>query len=254
MQYTPTFLSYRPILSATDKDLFDSLSSRYLLQEFLQNSRNFEETAIDFVYTSAKIEGNAYDRLDAEILLKFGITAGGKRLSDAIMLVNLHKGFTQVMATEKSTSLDFNYLCNLHKGLMKDLLPSYEQGFVRTSGVQIGASSYTPLEYPNRLRTEAKFLLSEANKYENPFERAIYLHCNIAYLQAFRDGNKRTARMMQTAAMVQSNVLPLFFSATLIKQYLQATLNYYETGKFDDYVHFFKQNYQLSIEKITGRN
>lgn len=55
---------------------------------------------VDFVYTSAKIEGNTYDRIDTDNLLRFGVTAGGKRHSDAVMLVNLRNGFEQVMAIE----------------------------------------------------------------------------------------------------------------------------------------------------------
>ncbi|MBR5675126.1 MAG: Fic family protein, partial [Neisseriaceae bacterium] len=51
-------------------------------------------------------------------------------------------------------------------------------------------------------------MLQTAAQYENAFEQAIFLHCNTAYLQYFRDGNKRTARLLQTAAMVKNGVLP----------------------------------------------
>jgi hypothetical protein len=63
---------------------------------------------------------------------------------------------------------------------MKDLLPVHEQGIVRTSAVQIGASHYTPLADPGRLRTEMKCVLPEARHYFDPFEQGIYLHCNLA--------------------------------------------------------------------------
>jgi len=99
-----------------------------------------------------------------------------------------------------------------------------------------------------------KTILSQANNYENPFERAIYLHCNLAYLQYFRDGNKRTARLMQTAALVQAAILPLFFSDTLIDKYRKATVHYYETGDYTPYVAFFKENYALFIAKRSGQH
>ncbi len=251
MQYSPDFLNHRNILNADDKIFLSGQASRCQLSDFLQDSRNFDEVAVDFVYTSAKIEGNTYSRLDTDKLLRLGITAGGKSYSDAVMLVNLRQAFNKVMEEEKQPH-DFDFLCDLHQVLMKDLLPVSEQGLPRASGVQIGGTSYTPLADPLQLRTEAKFLLSEAEKHDNPFEKAIHLHCNLAYLQLFRDGNKRTARMMQTASLVQDGILPLFFDDRLIDKYISATVDYYETGNYQSYVEFFKENYQRGIDKLVG--
>ncbi len=254
MQYNPSFVGYRRILTDEDKLWLHDLASKFTLERFKKDTRNYEETIVDFVYTSAKIEGNTYDRIDTDNLLRLGITAGGKQYSDAIMLVNLRNGFERIMTTEATTELDLDYLCDLHKVLMKDLLPIHEQGIVRTTTVTIGATTYEPPADPGRLRSEIKFILPEANKYADPFEKAIYLHCNLAYLQDFRDGNKRTSCMMQTAALVQANTLPLFFKDTLIGKYQRATIEYYETGDYTPYVSFFKENYELAISKLLGVN
>ncbi len=252
MRYTPSFVEQRPILTNEDKLWLHVLASKLHLDRFKNDVRNYEETVVDFVYTSAKIEGNTYDRIDTDNLLRLGVTAGGKRYSDAIMLINLRDGFKNVMAIEPTTELNLDYLCDLHKVLMKDLLSVHEQGIVRTTAVTIGATTYEPPADPGHLRSEIKFILPEANKYADPFERAIYLHCNLAYLQYFRDGNKRTSRMMQTAALVQENTLPLFFNETLIDKYQRATIHYYETGDYAPYVSFFKENYELAISKLLG--
>ena len=252
MQSDPSFVAHRPILSDTDRQRLYHLAARLPLAQFRADTRNYEEMAVDFVFTSARIEGNTYDRIDTDNLLRLGVTAGGKRFSDAIMLVNLRDGFARVMAIEPDSRLDLDYLCDLHKILMKDLLPVHEQGIVRTTHVTIGGSSYDPPADPARLRTEIRFILPEASRYTDPFERAIYLHCNLAYLQYFRDGNKRTARLMQTAALVQGNVLPLFFHDSLIDRYQRATVHYYETGDYAPYVSFFIDNYALAISRLLG--
>lgn len=250
MQYNPAFVFHKPILSNTDKQFLSDLASAYTLSSFKKDVRNIEEMMVDFVYTSAKIEGNTYDRIDTDNLLRLGITAGGKRYSDAVMLFNLRNAFTLALDADKNTQLDKDYLCDLHKVLMKDLLPSNEQGIVRTTGVTIGATKYKPLSSADRLNTELKGILLEANKYDNPFEQAIYLHCNLAYLQYFRDGNKRSARMIQTASLVKSDVLPLFFNDSLIDRYVRGTVSYYETGDYQPYVEFFKDNYRLVINNF----
>jgi len=252
MQYDPSFVSFRPILSDEDKSYLHSLSEAYPLARFRTETRNYDEMVVDFVYTSAKIEGNTYDRIDTANLLRHGITAGGKRYSDAIMLVNLREGFSHVMGISPQDELDREYVCNLHKILMKDLLRPEEQGIVRQIHVDITTTDYTPPDDPLRLNTELKFLLPEAKKYQDPFEQAIYLHCNLAYLQYFTDGNKRTSRLMQTAALIRGNKLPLFFSDTLIDKYVRSTLTYYETGNYKPYIEFFKENYCLAITHLLG--
>lgn len=252
MQYNPDFVAYRSILSSEEKAQLRELSQAYTLADFRDDKRNYEELAVDFVYTSAQIEGNTYDRIDTDNLLRLGVTAGGKRYSDAVMLLNLRDGFEAVIGVEPGTALDTDYFCSLHKILMKGLLPEHEQGLARTSGVLIGATSYRPPADAEKLRSELRFILPEAEKYEDPFERSIYLHCNLAYLQYFRDGNKRTARMMQTASLVRDNVLPLFFQASLIDRYQRATVHYYESGDYSLYAAFFKDNYRLVVESLRG--
>lgn len=252
MQYNPAYLQARPILMPEDRVQLHALAQRFSLARFRQEVRHYEELMVDFVYTSAKIEGNTYDRVDTDNLLRMGVTAGGKKHSDAIMLVNLRAGFERVMLAEPSTVFDLDYLCDLHAVLMRDLLPVHEQGLVRQSGVLIGATAYKPLSDVSRLRTEMQHLLGVAGRIEDAFDRAIYLHCNLAYLQYFRDGNKRTARLMQTAALVQQELLPLFFSDTLIDVYRRATVHYYESGDYRPYIDFFKSNYQLVMDAMTG--
>lgn len=252
MQYQPSFVANRAILSDTDKKTLAELAKRYTLAQFRQDARNYDEMAVDFVYTSAKIEGNTYDRLDTDNLLRLGITAGGKRYSDAVMLINLRNAFERVMQTDPHTSLNLDYFGDMHKILMTDLLPMHEQGIVRTSPVNITATNYRPPADPQQLRTEAKIILEQASQYADIFEQAIYLHCNLAYLQYFRDGNKRTARLMQTAALVRGDLMPLFFNDSLIDRYQRATVYYYETGNYAPYVDFFTENYRLTIEELTG--
>jgi len=250
MQYQASFIEFREILSEAEKELLQNLSMQYSFDKFVQDSRNFEELAIDFIYTSAKIEGNTYDRIDTDNLLRLGITAGGKKYSDAVMLLNLRNAFNQVINLDKTIIIDQDFVCDLHKTIMRDLLPKFEQGIIRNEAVYIGASKYKPLSSNLRLREELKHLFLSANKFSNPFEKAIYLHCNLAYLQCFKDGNKRTARLTQTAVLAQEKILPLFFIDDLISEYQRAIVSYYETGNYKFYIEFFIKNYSLVIDNF----
>ncbi len=252
MHYNPDYVRHRPLLSEAERVELHAMAARFPLSQLRADARNSEELAIDFVYTSAKIEGNTYDRIDTDTLLRRGITAGQKRYSDAVIILNLQGAFARVMTASAGDVIDFEYVSDLHKMLMKDLLPANEQGAFRQSALCIGATDYRPLSDPMQLRTDGKFIVAEASKYDDAFERAIHLHCNLAYLQYFRDGNKRTARLTQTAAMVRSELLPLFFADTLIDAYTRATVDYCERGDYAPYVAFFRQNYALVIADLVG--
>ncbi len=93
MQRSPNFLCSHAVGLTEVLSRIAAVEVCYSLSEFLADTRNFEEATVDFVYTSAKIGGNTYDRLDTDNLLRLGITAGGTKHSDAIMLVNLQTAF-----------------------------------------------------------------------------------------------------------------------------------------------------------------
>jgi len=256
MQYQYSFIEYQKILSDAEKALLQDLSEKYTFAQFVQDSRNFKELAIDFVYTSAKIKGNTYERVDTDNLLRLGITAGGKRYSDAVMLLNLKEAYNKIINIDFYNLVNYEYLCNLHKIITQKLLPDFEQGTIRDLPVRFKEqfTKYKPLPNNNNsvIHEELKHLFNNANLFNNPFEQAIYLHCNLAYLQCFIEGNKRTARLMQDAVLVRSDNLPLFFSDSLIDDYQRALAQYYETGEYKAYVDFFIKNYSLVINNLTN--
>ena len=252
MNYDSAFTAQRPIIGSADTRRLHELAARFPLEHLRIDTRTYEECAIGFVHTSARIEGNAYEKHDADTLLRLGLTAGGKRFTDALMLLNLLDGFKQAAGATADTPLDMEWLAALHATITRGLLPEGERGAARTRAVAIRSTRYQPLTGARRLRGELARILQQADSYTDPFERAIYLHCNIAYLQYFSDGNKRCARLAQTAALVQDNVLPLFFEERLAEQYLRATIAYYETGDYTPYVSFFMENYAQNIAKLTG--
>ena len=98
------------------------------------------------------------------------------------------------------------------------------------------------------------YLFVVAESYENNFEKAIYLHCNLAYLQFFSDVNKRTARMIQTASCIKSGICPLFFDKDSVDTYLQSIVFYYETGDYSQYKNYFLEDYKKQMENLINSN
>ena len=128
------------------------------------------------------------------------------------------------------------------------LLESSLVGVIRDEFVSISGTSYRPLATRQQIDTELKHLFNTAAKITELFNKAIYLHNNIAYLQPFKDGNKRTARMMQMASLISDGSLPLLWFAEGVSQYLATIINYYNTGENDDMAEYFLKSYQKMFE------
>lgn len=87
---------------------------------------------IDFIYCSAQIEGNTYSKMDTDNLIKLCITSVGKKFSDAVIILNLRNAFEKIINEENNDNylIDYDYICDLHKILTKDLLLPFEQGLI----------------------------------------------------------------------------------------------------------------------------
>lgn len=114
---------------------------------------------------------------------------------------------------------------------------------------KIEGNTYTYVE------TEAllKDGITSEKKYEdaNPLERAVYLHCNIAKLQPFIDGNKRTSRIVESIALMNADIIPVYSSKDAdILNYRKGLIAFYETGDCSPYADYFLNKQVERIKEI----
>lgn len=253
MLYNPDFLNPRPIFSATEQTHLAQLAQRVPLSILLSSPRNMEEIGIDFVHSSAQLEGNTYDKHDTLALFKMGQTAGGKLFSDAVMLLNLRESYQYMLLCLGNPPAWKEFVKTTHSLIAKDLLPNNELGTVRQGSVQISGTEYTPLSQAQKLDAELNYLLATADKLVNPFDKALYLHNNLAYLQFFRDCNKRTARNTQTFTLMLADIFPCVFLLDSYQAYADGVLSYYETGNFSLSKQYFIHAYEQTVRRYEPK-
>ena len=255
MHYQPDFLTYKPIFKSSEKELLLGLSKQYSLQNLIDNPRQFQDSSIEYSFVSSKIEGNAYTLKDTINLIKFGYTAGSKTFNDALMIKNINQAFDEICNRKHAIYpvLSKPFLCGLHETVSHDLLPKERCVVVRKENVSITGSHYIPLSGEALLDVELEVLLKVANTIDDVFERAVYTHLNLAYLQYFLDGNKRTARLMQTAILADQGIMPLLLRVEDIIPYQTSVLEYYETGNYSSYAQLFVNGYQYTIALLQGQ-
>lgn len=192
----------------------------------------YERLLIDLAWSSSRLEGNTYSRLDTQNLLERGIRADGKDAAEAQMILN-HKRAIELLV-EHAEEIGFNAytIRNLHAALSENLLDDpTSEGQLRTRAVMISGTTYLPLAIPQRIEELFGVLLERAAAIPDPFEQAFFMMVQLPYLQPFADVNKRTSRLAANIPLIKGNLCPLSFVGVPERAYVEGTLGVYEQGK-----------------------
>jgi len=247
--YDPKYLDHIDIFTAKELELLEELNQKVSLEKFLNNKSYIDKFGLDFIHTSALIEGNTYDKLDTQALIEYGRTAGGKKYSDAKMILNLREAYelfiTSDLKPSKQTLKDLHYI------LSAEMIPENRRAVPRDSEVMITGCNYIPLATKEKLDDELNYLFKVSDTIENPFNKALYLHNNLAYLQYFTDCNKRTARVMLNVVLKDSLKMIYIPDEESVKEYLKSIVAYYETGNYALFKKYFINSYKKVIEMIV---
>ncbi|MFK0093943.1 Fic family protein [Pseudomonas sp. NPDC090592] len=206
-----------------------------------------EPLLIDLSWSSSRLEGNRYSLLDTELLFKNGVTDGDL---DAVMLLN-HKAAIEFMVDAvPEYGLNAAVVRNLHSLLMQDLLAdSCALGSIRQTVVNISGTTYFPTQLPSLLEEMFEEILDKARRIKSPVEAAFFLWVNLAYLQPFEDGNKRTSRLAANIPLMLYNCAPLSFLDVPMEDYALAMMGVYEQRNMAMAVDLFVWVYRRSISK-----
>lgn len=223
------------------------------LRHLIASPRWKEESAIDFAYTSAQMEGNTYSRADTITLLKTGRTAGGKAFSEAQMIMNLRDTYAMVLDRADALVADpVAGIRDVHRSLMHGLLPDDQLGATRkTRNARIGGSEYIPPDGVVYLEKEASRLFANLGKTSEAFSASLYAACNLSYLQFFEDGNKRTSRVFQNAILMAADLPPVQFPVSMNNTYIEAQLGYYERGDYLMHRGFMLEAYRSAYPLVA---
>ena len=209
------------------------------------NSNDIRKLAVAWSYYSGKIEGNTYTYVETESLLLDGVTSP-KRYEDARMLKNLHNTFNSIVAEIHAghrRKIDEASVFSLHSSLIADLVDVSQKGTLRNRPVQITGTSYLPPKSPQEISLGLNEVFFSLVTAPNPLEKAIYVHCNLARIQPFIDGNKRTARLIESIVLMQADLIPIFSTRDEdILKYRNSLLAFYETKDYSPYANYFLDN------------
>ncbi len=191
--------------------------------------RILERLLVDLSWASSRMEGNTYDILQTERLIRFGEEAAGKDRKEALMILNHKEAIQYVVDHLDDITISRPDIFNIHALLADGLLfdPAMA-GRLRRMPVSIVHSSYRPPGDQYEIEEEFEILIGKAAAITDPFEQSFFLLVHIPYLQAFADINKRTSRIASNILLLKADLAPMSFLTMDDRAYIDGLLGVYE--------------------------
>jgi len=207
--------------------------------------KDLERLGIDLSWKSSQIEGNTYSLLETEQLLKEKVEAKGKRKHEAIMLLNHKFALDYILDSPNYfLKLEIKKIIEVHS-LLVDKLDVKKN--IRKRIIGITGTNYKPLDNEHQIHEAVEQMCNLVNSKENIFEKAFIVLLLLSYIQAFEDGNKRTARLMSNAVLISNNYCPLSFRTVDSIDYKKAMLIFYEQNNISAFKKIFIDQYEFAV-------
>jgi Fic family protein len=263
--YFKTNFNERNIHTHFNDEIYENLASLFTQKEqiilnnakklYAQNikslepsiyKRELERFIIEFSWKSSQIEGNTYDLLETEILIKQRIEAKGRTKEEAIMILNHKDAFDSILKnTQTFKQIRFGDVTQLHGIMIKDL--NVPTG-IRSQIVRITGTSYEPISIRQELEVQLRKIIALINNTAFPPDKALIAACMIAYLQPFADGNKRTARMLSNAILMAHGYYPLSYRDVDVNEFVKAMVIFYEQNNLYHLKRIVMEQMQFSAD------
>jgi len=215
------------------------------LSEF-QYKKELERLAIDLSWKSSQIEGNTYSLLETEKLLKEKETASGKTKEEAVMLLN-HKDAIDFIVDNPDYlfPLTVSKIEDIHSILTKELAVDRN---IRKRRIGISGTNYRPIDNEFQIKEVLSKMCDLITEKENVFEQALLALILISYIQPFVDGNKRTARIVSNAILINHKYCPISFRTVDSLDYKKAMLLFYEQNNVTVFKRIFIEQFEFAVK------
>ncbi|MBI9056100.1 MAG: Fic family protein [Bacteroidales bacterium] len=238
------------LLTSSESSILEELQAEYNnnISGLSKNEYNkeLERLAIDLSWKSSQIEGNTYSLLETERLIKEKEIAEGKSKEEATMLLNHKEALDFIIDNpDYLFPLTLSKIEDIHSILIKDL--GIDRN-IRKRRVGISGTNYKPLDNEFQIKEALTNMCNLINKKENVFEQSLLALILISYIQPFSDGNKRTARIVSNAILINRKHCPISFRTVDSVDYKKAMLLFYEQNNITVFKQVFIEQFEFAVK------
>ncbi len=165
-----------------------------------------------FVYATNAIEGSTFTLGETTVVLETGVTIGGKPLREHLDVINGAKAYAMMLdLAQKRTDLSLEIIQDIHRAVVGAGNPI--AGEIRNERVSIRGSRHVPPNYMRvpRLLDEMMTRYRDTTEGEtiHPVNVASRLHFDLLTIHPFKDGNGRTARLLENLHLIREGYAPI---------------------------------------------
>lgn len=217
-----------------------------------QKEQLFRELRISITHHSNAIEGISLSFGETKALLENGTTAGGKPLSEQLIVLGFAKAYDVVVreANNPNMKVTSSFIKDLHYVMFEDALK------VSSSFIEKPIGAY---------RTDERYIkgvnikLSQANRISQDIENLLFrfdetmsiediaqFHIEFEQIHPFADGNGRVGRLLMAFQYIQNDFVPPLILNENRKDYLDSLVD------FGQLANFLKISQKESLKLIEG--
>lgn len=208
------------------------------------HSKELLRFIIEFSWKTSQIEGNTYDLLSTERLLRFGEKSKKNTEFETQMILNQKEALESILKNLSSWKKPtVSQLEQLHTKVGKDLdiTRNLRKGLIGITG-----TNYRPLDNEFQIREALDKLFKWIQSTDNFYEKSLLCVLGISYIQPFVDGNKRTSRLIGNAILLSGGLAPLSYRSVDDKDYKEAMLVFYEQNSIVPFKKLFIEQYKFA--------
>jgi len=184
----------------------------------------------ELVFDAVNLEGVNYTLPEVQTLLD-GVTVGGHKQTDELIVHNQIKAWKFLFAAIEKQDFDLSaeFVCQMQGKVVKKEVLAW--GKFRSGGVSIAGTEYLAPEH-TKLADLWQQLAQKSmpNDIEGIYQYAISVFLQIARIQFFYNGNKRTGRLMMNGILITNGLPVINLPAKKQLKFNQLTLDFYPSN------------------------
>ena len=217
---------------------------RYKLQKYSKaissltefEKKNWEEHfTVEFTHHSTAIEGNTISLIATGIILADGLVPEQTSLKELDEIRGHARAWEYV---KNNVKLGIPLTENVIKDIHERVIPAPGVGgLYRTIPVYIRGAQHVPPN-PVRIREYMKdFAYHIAHReFDDPIQKAAWIHAEFTKIHPFQDGNGRTARLMMNYWLMANKIPPTCVKKESSQKYFAALEDYSMKGYLEPFV------------------
>ncbi|CAA6825093.1 MAG: Cell filamentation protein Fic [uncultured Sulfurovum sp.] len=191
----------------------------------------FRELRISITHHSNAMEGTTLSFGETKELLANGSTAGGKPLSEQLVILGFAKAYDVVVreASNPSFKMTASFIKDLHYIMFEDALQVSSAFIEKPIGAYRLDERYIKgvdikLSAPAKIAQDIENLLYQYDKSVLSLEEMASFHIKFEQIHPFTDGNGRVGRLLMAFQYIQNDLIPPLILNDNRREYFDALL------------------------------